>query len=172
MIPRAQQAQPELPLRDIHVSPLPEWWPPAPGWWIVALVSLAALAYCVWLLMRQWRIRQRRRFVLSELEAIHRRWNQHGRDEKLLAELSEFLRRLGLALGGRSLAGVTGSQWLEDLEELAEHPGVLTGSHKAALIDGPYQPASKHDADAAYRSVHAFTERVAARIARLPHGGA
>ena len=28
-------------LRDIHVPLSPEWWPPAPGWWLFALIVLA-----------------------------------------------------------------------------------------------------------------------------------
>ena len=32
-------------LRDIHLPQVPAWWPPRPGWWLVALVLLAAVLW-------------------------------------------------------------------------------------------------------------------------------
>ena len=44
-------------LRDIHLPDTGGFWPPAPGWWLLALLSLTALALAVlW-----WRRHLRRR---------------------------------------------------------------------------------------------------------------
>jgi hypothetical protein len=46
---------PSLVLRDIHQPAPPPWWPPAPGWWLLA----GALALCVaayaWVALRRRR---------------------------------------------------------------------------------------------------------------------
>jgi hypothetical protein len=59
-------------LRDLQAPAEPSWWPPAPGWWLVALaaVALAAIAIRALLPWRRWRTRQR---LLISLEAVARR---------------------------------------------------------------------------------------------------
>ncbi len=57
-------------LRDVHAPPPPDLWPPAPGWWLLWALGLAAIA---WLTARAYRRRQRAlswRAALAELERI------------------------------------------------------------------------------------------------------
>ncbi|HAU18090.1 MAG TPA: DUF4381 domain-containing protein, partial [Marinobacter adhaerens] len=36
-------------LRDIHLPETGGLWPPAPGWWVLAILLIAVLAALVWL---------------------------------------------------------------------------------------------------------------------------
>ena len=42
-------------LRDIHLPVEPGWWPPAIGWWLLALMLAAAVAWLAWRLAARWR---------------------------------------------------------------------------------------------------------------------
>lgn len=42
-------------LRDIHLPATGGFWPPAPGWWLLALILLLSLAGLCWLLHRRHR---------------------------------------------------------------------------------------------------------------------
>ena len=51
-------------LKDIHVPPQVSAWPPAYGWWLVALVCILAVAVITFVLMK------RRRFNSAKREAL------------------------------------------------------------------------------------------------------
>ncbi|WP_139173042.1 DUF4381 domain-containing protein [Marinobacter sp. AC-23] len=42
-------------LRDIHLPQTGGFWPPAPGWWVLAFVLLVAVAILVWAVRRRHR---------------------------------------------------------------------------------------------------------------------
>ncbi|WP_461482342.1 DUF4381 domain-containing protein [Porticoccus sp.] len=63
-------------LRDIHLPEPVGWWPPAPGWWLLALLLIATLIFTVrWLIMHQRANRYRREalLALTQLETAHAR---------------------------------------------------------------------------------------------------
>ncbi len=106
-------------LQDI-VLPAPiEWWPLAPGWYLIALV---ALALTFWISLHLWRTHQSsayRRAALSELRRIEQAWYRRpGSGSSLSRDLAELLRRTALAAAPRaSVAPLSGAAWRQFLND-------------------------------------------------------
>ena len=105
-------------LRDVHLPASPSWWPPAPGWWLVALIVCAALVF-VWV---HWRRRRQRRKPLhvarTELARLAEARCAHTLDATGFADAcSALIKRLHIhALGHGSLAAASGDDWLDALD--------------------------------------------------------
>ncbi|MXW19290.1 MAG: DUF4381 domain-containing protein [Gammaproteobacteria bacterium] len=138
-------------LRDIHLPQSPAWWPPRPGWWLVALVLLAAV---LWWLRRMpaWK-----REALARLKSAEADYARHGDAARLLADVSMLLRACALKLRDRAeVAGLTGQAWIECLRELGR--GACPGPEEA-LIEGAYRKRAELDAAAFARSAAAWIRR-------------
>ncbi len=69
--PQAQAPNPLDQLRDIHLPEPISWWPPAPGWWLLALAGCALLAWLLRFLYRRYKAKHYRRQALVQLQALH-----------------------------------------------------------------------------------------------------
>ena len=145
MNPNPQQL---LQLRDIHLPGPPAFWPPAPGWWLVAAVLIALLAWVTTVALRRYRIRRQRRRVLAALASLeHKLANERTPDA--LAQLSALLRRLALMrFPRRHVAALTGKAWLRFLDESGGNGRFAEGPGRV-LATGPYQRSLPPDLDAA-----------------------
>ena len=141
MNPASQTA---LQLRDIHLPAEPGFWPPAPGWWILAALLLALLFWTGRILLRRYRLlRQRQRILamLTELEL-----DSETTPEKI-AQISSLLRRLALMRYPRQqVAALTGADWLHFLDKSGGN-GRFSHGPGQVLATGPYQPALSTDPD-------------------------
>jgi hypothetical protein len=126
-----------LKLRDIHLPPPPDFWPPAPGWWLLAVIVLALLAWAGVIVWKRARLRQTQRRLLGLLDELERTGSHEPRK---LAELSILLRRIALMHYPRQqVAGLTGESWLHFLDSSGGDGGFANGPGRV-LAEGPYMP--------------------------------
>lgn len=149
----------QLPLRDIHLPDPVGWWPPAPGWWLLAVLVLAAVAYAMLLRYRS----RRHRAALRAVARIAADLEAGEEPVQCVQALSTVLRRFAmtLAAGGTEpaprkkawpirraaaepaepVAGLAGARWLEYLD--ARWPRADFSGAGAALAHAPYAPPSR-----------------------------
>lgn len=129
----------DLPLRDIHLpAPVP-WWPPAPGWWLLAALLAAMLAGALWYWHR-YRKRAPLRAALKELNAIEQAFETKADPLDCAQALSNLLRRVVLYDSGNAKAAVVGEQWAAVVE--ARAGGLLSDELRELLFVAPYSPRS------------------------------
>lgn len=119
--PPSPQQNPMLQdLRDIHEpEPVPTW-PPAPGWWIVTLLLLAALAYLTRRAVIYNRKRAYRREALHELMIIREAYRSTGNGSAYAEAMLELLKRTALTAypsDSARIAGLHGEDWLKFLDD-------------------------------------------------------
>lgn len=132
-----------LPLRDIHLPDPVSWWPPAPGWWLLAC-ALIVLAITLWLGVRRWQKKQRRRDSLRALKTIRAQFIQHQDKTALLRELSILMRRASISFYPRNTsASLTGDAWLQFLDDTSRTRDSSNGFKQGDgkwLATAPYLP--------------------------------
>lgn len=118
-------------LRPLHPpAPVP-WWPPAPGWWLLAGIGLALLGTGWWLHRR----RSLQRAALAELRSLERTASD---DIGIAAGVNNLLRRVALArFPRRQVAALSGEAWLQFLEARAQLGGFRDGPGRV-LASAPY----------------------------------
>jgi len=162
---------PELPLRDIHLPEPIVWWPPAPGWWLLAALCLLLLIFGI---IRLRRRRLRGRLPRSARKALKSLAAQYRQDEdgaKLARELSVLMRRIAVTLyPRREVARLTGEAWLEFLDRPlrgTKEPEAFRSGIGRVLLEAPYNPRCQVDGKALLK----LTERwIAAATREASHG--
>jgi hypothetical protein len=119
-------------LSPSHAPPPAGWWPLAPGWWVLALLTLVALVVA-WLWWRSPRLRLRRA-ALRELAQLEKTAPNDG---ELARGLEHLVRRYAVARFGRdAVAGLSGARWLAFV---AAHGGSdWSGDAGSALLQAAY----------------------------------
>jgi len=143
-------------LEQLHDLQLPAevgFWPPAPGWWLLAALLLGALVWAGRVLWRRWQRNRYRRAALALLADYQRQLQHHQDPQYYLTQVAQLLRRTALsAYPQQSLAGLTNQNWRQFLID-SSGLDAFNGSTGDALLRGPYQAAVEFDTNAVQQLV-------------------
>jgi len=108
-----------LVLRDIHFPDSIDWFPPAPGWWLLPILLIVLI-----LLLRRLRKRPRAvridKGVKAQVEAVLTNYQQDADVLRLVQQLSALLKRVGMTyLSREEAAAMSGLAWIERVDGLA-----------------------------------------------------
>lgn len=126
----------ELPLKDIHIPADISWFPPAIGWWILALLIPLLIVLSIWIYKRLTR-----KTALKTAHKLLAELQQNKLQDKLImiCELSALLRRVAISIATREkVAGLIGRQWLEFLDSTVKGEPFTKGVGQL-LADAPYR---------------------------------
>ena len=133
-----------LPLRPMQLPEAVGWWPMAPGWWLLIVLSMVIVFALIWWLRR--RLADPRRFALAELQSIQQRYQESNDKRALINHCNQLLKRTTLTLFPRQdVAALSGDDWLAFL--LQNSRGCQLQAMQC-LADGPYRPHSDYDTTA------------------------
>jgi len=125
-------------LKDIHEPAPIGWWPPAPGWWILAGLIVALLFAAGWL----WRrLREKRRRNLYRAEGVRLLRELDLDTPRVVEEINVLLKRVAVATFSRDACGpLTGQRWIQFLESTVEEP--MPAGARQALLENLYRDAN------------------------------
>jgi len=131
-------------LRDIHATPAVSWWPPAPGWWVLALLFLATLVWLGRSLALRYQLRKRRQQMLAWVEHLNTRIDPQIQPQAYLSTLNRVFKLVALrAFPGERCAVMAGVEWSEFLRDKIK--ANERASALSVMASGPYDPAAKFD---------------------------
>jgi hypothetical protein len=131
-------------LRDIHTAPPVPWWPPAPGWWVLAFLLMVLLVWIGRRLLARYRVRQRRKQMLAWVDHLNATIDPQLQPQAYLATLNRIFKLVALRAYPEShCAALAGPDWVNFLtEKMNKSP---SADSLNVLESGPYDPAPRFD---------------------------
>jgi hypothetical protein len=150
-------------LADIHLPDAVDFWPPAPGWWVLAALVVFALVLLYRHQLARVFVRRRLGSALRELDAALKRFKKDAATERnrneaglqLLQSFNAILKRVALLhYPDPELPRLNGRPWLRFLDAQSHTADFTVGVGKV-LGEGMYRPVFDADVDA----LHALCRR-------------
>jgi len=133
----AEQEGEPAALSNLHdiVMPSPvSWWPPAPGWYVLAALLVVLAARIAWRVACRRRAGAYRRAALRELEGLQTRMGAPAQRLEALRQLPLLLKRTALAAWPREeVAGLSGMEWLAFLDRSSGMNEFMDGGGRILL---------------------------------------
>ena len=131
-------------LRDIHTAPPVPWWPPAPGWWVLAFLLMVLLVWIGRRLLARYRIGQRRKQMLGWVDHLNATIDPQLQPQAYLATLNRIFKLVALrAFPERHCAAMAGQDWVDFLSDKMSN--LQSAESLNVLASGPYDPAPRFD---------------------------
>ena len=131
-------------LKDIHGAPAVSWWPPAPGWWVLALLLLAILFWLGRRVLARLRVYQRRKQMLTWVDHLNANIDPERDPQAYLSTLNRIFKLVALrAFPGQHCAVLAGQEWADFL--LSKLEKATSAESLNVMASGPYDPAPQFD---------------------------
>ena len=131
-------------LRDIHAAPALPWWPPAPGWWLLALILLVLLLWLGRRVRARYRVHQRRKQMLGWIDHLNANIDPQRDPQAYLSTLNRIFKLVALrAFPGQHCAALAGQDWADFLT--ANMKNSQSAAALNVLASGPYDPSPRFD---------------------------
>jgi hypothetical protein len=131
-------------LRDIQLPESIGWWPMAPGWYFLIIMTILSTIFLLYTLRRRYVYGYAKREALQLLAEYSKDYQHHADSQISSMKVSELLRRVALVYFSREVvAGLQGEAWLAFLNKTAK--GIDFNSVRSCLLEVPYQPGKTID---------------------------
>ena len=127
-------------LRDIHLPQAVSAWPPAWGWWLVAILILILIATLVWYCYRRYQQSRSLRLALKQLKQVQDLYRQSGDVRQYIRDLNALLKYFACNQAHeKSAAQLTGEDWLSYLDRTGTTDAFTRGNGRW-LGEAAYRP--------------------------------
>lgn len=109
-------------LPPLHRPAPINWWPLAPGWWLLALITTAAVIGALLILWQYYTARRLKRLARTELQQLYLRYQHDHNSNHYLLHSNQLLRRFCMQqFPFTNIAAVHGEPWLKYLDVIAHN---------------------------------------------------
>ena len=127
-----------LELRDIHLGE-PDFWPLAPGWWVLIIIAIIALFFAIKILLKAQHQNRINKLMQRHLIDIREEYNAHKDKHKFASDVSLLLKRFVKSiLKDKNAVALTDKQWINYLNNRAGTQ--MFDGLEEVLTKAQYQP--------------------------------
>jgi len=141
---------PQDPLAQLQPLREPDaigWWPPAPGWWLLAVAILLLLTLLTVWLLKRYRRNRYRKLALQQLKAARQHWLEQGDIPQFVQQINQLLKATAVHVySNTAVAPLHGQAWLAFLTQSAPSIEKLPDNFSDAI----YRPEPNCDPDAVF----------------------
>lgn len=144
-------------LRDIHLPEPGSFWPPAPGWWLLAALLVVAVGFLAAWLIRKYRRNRWLKAAHAELGQLQR---NNTYDNVWFGQLNRLLKRCArICYPGSQPQNLSGSAWVEFLLHTGGDQTPLSASVIEAMVAASWQPEPDCDPAQALAQARQWLQR-------------